>query len=1156
MTKKKDRKRKKQTNVQHPSRQSAKQIPVNNLAKAIQFHQAGNLSEAEVIYRQILQSNPDNADALHLLGVIFHQVGKNDIAVDYISKAIKLNSSVPSFHNNMGRALHVKGNVSNAVKCFREALRLKPDYAEAYNNIGNALKDQGKFDAALQNYQKAIQLNPNYAEAYNNMGNTLKEQGKLPQALESYQRSIQLKPDCVEAYHGLGDAYREQGDSGSAVKYYREAIRLNPDYAESHNNLGNLLKDIGELDAAVKHFEKAIKLKPGIVEGYHNLGNVFGEQGKPDAAIEHYQNAIKNNPDLAEPHNNLGNIFNDQGKIDEAIEHFRKAIQLDSGFAEAHNNLGNALRRQGNIGAADEHFKRAIQLNPESAEIYANLGNLRREQGELDEAFEFANKAVQLNPNLYAAHNNLGNTFKERGKYRAALEHYSKAMQLKPDSVEAHYNRGLVLLLNGIFDEGWPEYEWRFQSKETALLIGSRNFTQPRWDGTSLEGKTILVHSEQGMGDTIQFVRYLPLVKACGGYVICECQKALMTLLDGFPGIDLLIEKPDDGNVDEPFDVYIPLLSLPRIFDTTVVTIFSEAAYLKPRPELVEEWSKRINGKAFKVGIVWAGNPAFKNNRNRSCRLSDFAPLTSISGLELFSLQKGTAMDQLLDMPDGMSVVNLGEQLRDFSDTAAVIANLDLVISVDTSVVHLAGALGKPVWALLAFVPDWRWMLDSEDTPWYPDMRLFRQNEIADWKGVMSRVTDELDKIVNQLSGDKESGSQLSRGKDESVESDKIFLVMPRGIAHGWGVCGRYVASELAKVSNLHYVTNSFRHNDIGNYDQYMALSQCYMPVEKLNGSLDANNRICIDAPVIQAIEGVNFRPWLKEVRGTKTIGYIFFENNILSKDDLKWADDYYDLIAVGSSWCGEVLESHGFSKTKTVIQGIDPALFHKMGSKEKYNDSFVIFSGGKFEFRKGQDLVIRAAKVMQEKYKDVMLVASWFNPWPLSMATMSISSYIKFEPSSKPFQGAMSHILSINGLDENRVILLPSLSNVHMANIYRDSDIGLFPNRCEGGTNLVLMEYMACGRPVIASYLTGHKDVLDEKYAMLINGSSVIDIKQGDNVTAKWDDPDLDEIISQLDWAYHHRDEIKGMGERSAEAMELFTWKDTARAFYNIVSG
>ncbi|MGR3178198.1 MAG: tetratricopeptide repeat protein, partial [Candidatus Anammoxibacter sp.] len=805
--------------------------------------------------------------------------------------------------------------------------------------------------------------------------------------------------------------------------------------------------------------------------------------------------------------------------------------------------------------AANEYLRKAIQLNPASAEIYTNLGSVLREQGELDDAIELLHKAVQLNPNLPTAHNNLGNALRDRGEFRAALEHHSKAVKLNPDSAETHYNRGILLLLHGVFDEGWSECEWRFLSKETTVQIGYRNFVQPKWDGTSLAGKTILVHYEQGMGDTIQFVRYLPLVKACGGYVIFECQKELLTLLNGFPGIDSLVEKADNGEVDASVDVYIPLLSLPMIFNTTVVSILPEVGYLKPRPELVEEWGKRINSKAFKVGIVWAGNPDHTNDRNRSCSLSDFTPLTSISGLELYSLQKGAVMDQLLNVPEGITIINLGEQLRDFSDTAAVIVNLDLVISVDTAVVHLAGALGKPIWALLPFVPDWRWMLNREDTPWYPSMRLFRQNERSDWQSVILRVADELDRFVNRSSDEEEGGSSFSRDKDECAQRDKIFLIMPRGIAHGWGVCGRYLASELAKISNLHYVTDSFRIKDIGDDDQYMALSKCFMHVEQLNGQLDANNRICINAPVIQTIEGANLRPWLKEVRGTKTVGYIFFENNILSGDDLKWAGDYYDLVAVGSSWCGEVLKSYGFTKTKIVIQGIDPALFHKMGSKEQYNDSFVIFSGGKFEFRKGQDLVIMAVKVMQERYKDVMLVTSWFNPWSFSMATMSASSYIKFEMLAKPFQEAMSHIIAINGLDKDRVILLPSLPNVHMSNIYRDTDIGIFPNRCEGGTNLVLMEYMACGRPVIASYLTGHKDVLGEKYAMLINRSSVIDIKQGDNVIAKWDDPDLDEIVSQLDWAYHHRDDITEMGEKAAEAMQLLTWKDTARAFYDIVS-
>lgn len=386
-----------------------------------------------------------------------------------------------------------------------------------------------------------------------------------------------------------------------------------------------------------------------------------------------------------------------------------------------------------------------------------------------------------------------------------------------------------------------------------------------------------------------------------------------------------------------------------------------------------------------------------------------------------------------------------------------------------------------------------------------------------------------------------------------NTDVNEIFLIMPRGIAHGWGVCGRYVASELARLVRLHYVTHPFEIKNIGNPEQYPILSQCFFPVEQLNGPLDAKGRACINAPVIQAITGVDFRPYLREIQGSITIGYTFFEYNILSRDDLRWAEDYYDIIAVGSSWCEEVLKAHGFSSTKAVLQGIDPELFHALGPKEKAGDSFVIFSGGKLEFRKGQDLVIRAVKVMQERYKDVILVNSWYNDWPNSLSTMSASQYINFEMPQGRYQDAVNHLLSINGLDVKRVITCPPLRNSSMPELYKNTDIGLFPNRCEGGTNLVLMEYMACGRPVIASYLTGHKDVLDEEYSLLIHKKREIEIKKGIRPVAKWDDPDLDEAIAKLDWAYHNREVIQKMGEKGAEAMERFTWRETAKAFYNM---
>jgi len=377
---------------------------------------------------------------------------------------------------------------------------------------------------------------------------------------------------------------------------------------------------------------------------------------------------------------------------------------------------------------------------------------------------------------------------------------------------------------------------------------------------------------------------------------------------------------------------------------------------------------------------------------------------------------------------------------------------------------------------------------------------------------------------------------------------------MPRGTAHGWGVCGRYLANELADSTDLKFVTAPFEKKNIGNQAQYDKLTKCFLPVEDLNGSVDTNGRVHVDSPVIQAITGIDFLPYLKKVKGSATVGYTFFEDNFLSYENLKFAENYYDLVAVGSSWCEDVLRSYGFLKTRTVIQGVDSELFHEAGPKDRHQDSFIIYSGGKLEFRKGQDLVIKAVKIIQDRYKDVYLATSWYNDWPSSLATMEFSPHIRFEMPKGKYEDAIKHLFSVNGLDTNRIITFPPLRNTLMPEIFKNTDIGIFPNRCEGGTNLVLMEYMACGRPVIASNLTGHRDVLDEKYALLIPKKRDLELKRNEQVFAKWGDPDLDEIVDKLDWAYNNRNAIKKMGENGAEAMLQFTWKASAVNFYDIV--
>ena len=369
-----------------------------------------------------------------------------------------------------------------------------------------------------------------------------------------------------------------------------------------------------------------------------------------------------------------------------------------------------------------------------------------------------------------------------------------------------------------------------------------------------------------------------------------------------------------------------------------------------------------------------------------------------------------------------------------------------------------------------------------------------------------------------------------------------------------WGVCGRYLASELHQRSHLQYITIPFEPEDIGNEEQYRQLAACYLPLEKVSGSNGNQKPICLDAPVIQAIEDSHLRPWLLRVKGVRNVGYTFFEASVLSPDDLQWADQYYDTIAVGSSWCESVLNEHGFERTRTIIQGVDPSLFHPLGAKQRYKGNFVIFSGGKFELRKGQDIVMAAVKILQERYPDVLLVTSWYNHWPQSMNTMAASPYITYPKPLDTYESTMKQILISNGFDLQRLVVLPPLPNKLMPQVYRDSDVGLFPNRCEGGTNLVLMEYMACGRPVVASYFTGHKDVLTNEYAFLVQARSSFDIQHNGRVFAVWEDPDLDETVAHLDWAYHHRDDLQLMGQRAANAMSSFTWTQAVQGFLDII--
>ena len=482
------------------------------------------------------------------------------------------------------------------------------------------------------------------------------------------------------------------------------------------------------------------------------MGFSLEKQQQFSEAITNYKQAVRFKPDYTEAYNHLGVVLSAQKRTSEAIEYFKKALRLDPNYAEVYNNMGIALKDQEQFTEAIALFEHAIKLEPDFAEAYYNLANSLRDEARSAGAIENYRQAVQLKPDFAEAYNHLGNVLNAKGEYAEviendkAIENYRKALQIKSDFAEAHWNLSLVLLRTGRFTEGWKEYEWRL-NPALNMTVYPHSYETPRWDGSYFKGKSLIVHCEQGLGDTLHFVRYLPIVKARGGKVILEIRKPLYKLLQYFPGIDELVEASFDYKQTVKVDYHVSLMDLPKIFETTLETIPAAIPYIHACPTKAEYWRKKLTSQEFKVGIVWAGSPTHGNDRYRSCTLKHFAPLTKVDGVRLYGLQKGKAAAQA-ELADEMAITNLGIEFEDFTDTAAAIENLDLIISVDTSVLHLAGAMGKMVWALLPFSPDWRWMLNRQDSPWYPTMKLFRQKKWGQWESVFQDVTEELQNMV------------------------------------------------------------------------------------------------------------------------------------------------------------------------------------------------------------------------------------------------------------------------------------------------------------------------------------------------------------------------------------------------------------------------
>jgi tetratricopeptide (TPR) repeat protein len=613
------------------------------MAEGLGHHQAGRLDRARALYLQALEAQPNDAEAMHLLGVLRRQQGSPLEAVELITKAIAIRPDFPDAQCNLGAFLHDLGRLAEAEASCRAALRLRPDFPDAHNNLGVVLRDLTRPAEAEASYREALRLRPDFPDAHNNLGVVLRDLARPAEAEASYREALRLRPDFPDAHSNLGNALYDLGRPAEAEASYREALRLRPDFPDAHNNLGNVLYDLG----------------------------------RPAEAAASYREALRLRPDFPDAHSNLGNALHDLDRLAEAEASYREALRLRPDFPDAHSNLGVALH--------------ALCRPAEAAASYR------------------------------------------------------EALRLRSDFPEAHVGLGCSLLLAGRFEEGWKEFEWRWKTKQ--LSGGARNFSAPLWGGEAIVGRIILLHAEQGLGDTLMFCRYVPLITA-GARVVLEVQAPLVRLLARLPGIMEIVAR---GDRLPSFDLHCPLLSLPRVFGTTLDTIPAATPYLAADPARTADWRRRLSGiDGLRVGLVWAGgqHPNATVNRHRSITLDTMAPLGDASGASFISLQKGEPATQTANAPGGMALHDFTADLRDFDDTAALIEALDLVISVDTAIAHLAGALGKPIWLLNRFDTEWRWLVGRDDSPWYPHLLHFRQPAPGDWKNVIRAARDALRRLA------------------------------------------------------------------------------------------------------------------------------------------------------------------------------------------------------------------------------------------------------------------------------------------------------------------------------------------------------------------------------------------------------------------------
>lgn len=613
------------------------------------------------------------------------------------------------------RALHQQGQMQAAAALYGEILAAYPDSAEAHYRHANVLKDQGALEAAVAGYDAAIALRPDYAHAFCNRAVVLGQMRLLPEAVAGYDRAIALDPTDALARYNRGMLLNGMGQKDAALESFNNAVASNAEFVPAHFARAALLQERKQWTAALASYDRAIALHAGDAAAYYNRGTILKE-------LERWADALAS---------------------------YDRAIALNGEFALAHAARAETLQQLGRLPEALDSYNRAIELQPGEATHYDGRGVLLYKMSRFDVALASYNQAIATNPDYPQAYFNRGATLEKLRDFAGALASYNLAISKQPGCADFYFNLALISLKVGDYLTGWAHYEWRWRTKNGPILLEEREFPQPLWlGGDDLAGRTILLHGEQGLGDSLQFCRYCEMVAALGARVLLEVPRPLVSVCTTLRGVAKVIPY---GDPLPDFDVQCPLMSLPLACKTTLETLPSPGKYINSDTLKVAAWQERLGATTQpRVGLTWSGSQAARMHSERCFPLEQLVPHLP-GNFQYFCLQTEITAADRKTLTENPEIRRFDGELRDFSDTAALCECLDLVISMDTSLVHLNGALGNSTWVLLPFDNDWRWLTDRDDSPWYRTVRVFRQKSRGDWNDVFERVAAELQREFARL---------------------------------------------------------------------------------------------------------------------------------------------------------------------------------------------------------------------------------------------------------------------------------------------------------------------------------------------------------------------------------------------------------------------